>query len=419
MEDDLIAAKHAENQRLLQLALLKERNHVDQCNVLSTKVNQCIQDYPGKVHLTGEALDCTFPENLHRLRVHPNTPVQLVQFYQVMTGARTQMMTKWGFMLKRNQTIPHYTTPARSCFLVSHLDLPSPYVETAFYFVLRKLGKKYQGIRCVPSMLIIGVQKGGTTELRNMLVHQRNPAVGILAPWKLEGHILDSSPHNPIRSMLQHSIIPPSEFLNLQVYFEKTPRYFDSPFVPLQSFQGIDLVALLKEPASRLFSSYWNSCLIDLENKANCSLGELEHTIFHKLASLGRIHTHGLYDERLEAIKNKFSVSNTTARLFLSFSDHFETNTSSFLSRLSSFLHLEHTLTVPIPFNTTNLGFSQLRATGYAKPSHNLMMKVQSCLYNSSLHRLGVLLRQGEWTKDTPLHIELDLGVEGLPKWIP
>jgi len=109
-------------------------------------------------------------------------------------------------------------------------------------------------LRGLPSALIIGAQKGGTTSLFNYLV--RHPDV--LAPYAKEIHYFDLHYHRGLRWYRGH--FPFSRrLLDGTLTLDASPYYLAHPQVPRRAFQllpHVKLVALLRNPVDRALSHY-------------------------------------------------------------------------------------------------------------------------------------------------------------------
>jgi hypothetical protein len=109
-------------------------------------------------------------------------------------------------------------------------------------------------LRGLPSVLVVGAQKGGTTSLFNYLV--RHPDV--LAPFGKEIHYFDLHyarglrwyrGHFPYRARLRPGVLT----------LDASPYYLVHPQVPRRAAQllpQVKLIALLRNPVDRAFSHY-------------------------------------------------------------------------------------------------------------------------------------------------------------------
>eukprot|EP00039_Didymoeca_costata_P015195 m.254472 g.254472 ORF g.254472 m.254472 type:complete len:528 (-) comp16172_c0_seq1:46-1629(-) len=148
-------------------------------------------------------------------------------------------------------------------------------------------------VRCLPSFVILGVQKAGTRELRNWL-HMHPNLLGASAELgylnsrgcehttKRRAHIIQKKntdhlcthPHNPTsnltlekqffwRGYLDHFPPMTSWQVRTQYTFEKTPNYFEMPLeriTRLQNyFPSIKLLLILRDPVTRIYS-WFNMC---------------------------------------------------------------------------------------------------------------------------------------------------------------
>jgi hypothetical protein len=122
---------------------------------------------------------------------------------------------------------------------------------------LRRLRAGYREVtgpfRGLPSLLIIGAQRSGTTSLFNYLV--RHPR--ILPPFGKEIHYFD---HNYDRGVRWYrGRFPYSDRLRDALTLDASPYYLVHPLVPQRAAQllpGVKLVALLRNPIDRALSHY-------------------------------------------------------------------------------------------------------------------------------------------------------------------
>jgi hypothetical protein len=109
-------------------------------------------------------------------------------------------------------------------------------------------------LRGLPSVLIIGAQKGGTTSLFNYLV--RHPDV--LAPLGKEIHYFDLHYERGVRWYRGH--FPYSRRLrDGALTLDASPYYLVHPQVPRRAFEllpQVKLIALLRNPVDRALSHY-------------------------------------------------------------------------------------------------------------------------------------------------------------------
>ena len=124
---------------------------------------------------------------------------------------------------------------------------------------LRRLQADYRQLtgrlRGLPSVLIIGSQKGGTTSLFNYMV--QHPAV--LAPLSKEVHYFDL---NYQRGPTWYRARFPYAYqlrTGTSITLDASPYYLVHPLVPQRAAQqlpGVKLIALLRDPIDRAFSHY-------------------------------------------------------------------------------------------------------------------------------------------------------------------
>lgn len=104
-----------------------------------------------------------------------------------------------------------------------------------------------------PSFLIIGAQKCGTTSLYyNLLKHPNISHAG-----KKEIHFFDE--HYEKGLDWYRSFFPPVGLFEGMITGEASPRYFFLPHVPgrvRETFPGIKLILLLRNPVDRAYSQY-------------------------------------------------------------------------------------------------------------------------------------------------------------------
>jgi hypothetical protein len=107
--------------------------------------------------------------------------------------------------------------------------------------------------RGLPSLLIIGAQRSGTTSLFNYLV--RHP--GIVAPFGKEIHYFDHHYEEGVR--WYRGRFPYASRLHHAVTLDASPYYLVHPQVPRRAAQllpDIKLIALLRNPVDRALSHY-------------------------------------------------------------------------------------------------------------------------------------------------------------------
>ena len=124
---------------------------------------------------------------------------------------------------------------------------------------LRRLQADYRQLtgrlRGLPSVLIIGTQKGGTTSLFNYMV--QHPAV--LAPLSKEVHYFDL---NYQRGPTWYRARFPYTYqlrTGTSITLDASPYYLVHPLVPQRAAQQlpeVKLIALLRDPVDRAFSHY-------------------------------------------------------------------------------------------------------------------------------------------------------------------
>lgn len=127
----------------------------------------------------------------------------------------------------------------------------------ARHFV-RQLGAPW---RELPAFLIIGTQKGGTTSLHDLLDH--HPDVAMSVPKEV--HYFDLNYRRGERWYRAAFAFPRAG----RVCGEATPFYLLHPHVPprvARDLPDVKLVAMLREPVARTYSSWQHSCRKGLED---------------------------------------------------------------------------------------------------------------------------------------------------------
>lgn len=114
--------------------------------------------------------------------------------------------------------------------------------------------KTNQLSRMLPSFLIIGTQKGGTTSLYHYIVKHPN----IIAATKKEVHFFDNNFEEGISWYKDH--FPFTNNNNPHaITGEASPRYLFDPLVPKRVFEylpSVKLIVLLRNPVDRAYSHY-------------------------------------------------------------------------------------------------------------------------------------------------------------------
>ena len=107
----------------------------------------------------------------------------------------------------------------------------------------------------LPKLVIIGVNKGGTSALFEYL--SQHPQV-IPAATK-EVHFFDFNYHRGLNWYKAHFLVPKKQLINVPV--EATPSYFDHPLVPARAARDLSdarFIVLLRDPVARAYSHYWH-----------------------------------------------------------------------------------------------------------------------------------------------------------------
>jgi hypothetical protein len=124
---------------------------------------------------------------------------------------------------------------------------------------LRRLRSDYRQLtgrlRGLPSVLIIGAQKGGTTSLFNYMVQHPN----VLPPSSKEVHYFDLNYHQG--PTWYRACFPYAYQLRggASLTLDASPYYLVHPLVPQRAAEqlpGVKLIALLRDPIDRAFSHY-------------------------------------------------------------------------------------------------------------------------------------------------------------------
>ncbi|KAH9252234.1 hypothetical protein BASA81_009836 [Batrachochytrium salamandrivorans] len=398
-EQELVAQKREYNAELLAAAQREEVEHFNQCNRLGMLANAC----PNRNAITVESLDCLTSAVLANFSFPNGSDVEKMR--QLLLGGSDALgASSSPFTLSRYSDRHHDSVAqAGQCFYATDQVWAKRFIGGA----TTRIVQSNTTIRCFPSLVIIGVQKGSTTELRRALLRGNRGLVKAVAPHKLEPHILETSGNNTKqieKTYLTQSAVSPSEFFRLQVLLDKTPSYFHDSRARLDYFNNIQMVLLLRDPAVRMYSGYWNLCLIKYQSARNCSNAKLEHIV---LADKRTITNHdvlhaievGHYATHLVRIAELFKSTRKTGKLFISFAEDFQRDGAGYFVRLSTFLGLPHALrylndstTTAIPTTPKALKFNSLRATGYAKPDPEMLNHVRRKIYGESLNELRALL---------------------------
>lgn len=110
-------------------------------------------------------------------------------------------------------------------------------------------------VRMLPTFLIIGAQRSGTTSLHHYLT--QHPQIG--APFRKEIHYFDVKPERPLdwyrtcfplRRSVRHTV-------------DSSPYYLFHPAVPERVHEvlpAVKLIVLLRNPVERTYSHYHHSC---------------------------------------------------------------------------------------------------------------------------------------------------------------
>lgn len=391
-EQELVAQRREYNKELLAAARREEVEHFNQCSRLGRLANAC----PNRESITLESLDCLnstvlvgfpFPSgsNLEQMR-------QLLLGHDAVVAPSSLL----PFALSRYPVHGdnHSNAQAGECFYAPDQVWAQQFAGGA----MTRIMHSHATIRCFPSLLIIGVQKGSTTELRRALLRGNRGSVRAVAPHKLESHILENNATQIAERYLTQSALSPSHFLRLQVLLDKTPSYFHDPNARLDYFDHIHMVLLLRDPAARMYSAYWNLCLIKYQSAGNCSNAKLERAVLSgNFTDRDVRHTVevGHYATHLVRIARLFNSTRKTAKLFVSFADDFQRDGAGYFARLSTFLGLPRALRYLGDSNATAhkaLRFNSLRATGYARPDPETLNRVRREVYRDSLDELRTLL---------------------------
>jgi hypothetical protein len=255
LSDEFLARKKAHEARdevLFQTMMTEMTRHRDQCANTTSTVSECLSKLADVVQLTVEMLDWA-PRNV--LASAHTLDGNLDTLRRIRLGEPLELASGPFRLNPLPHRFPKFTRRAGQCYLASD----------AIWDIRIRINAQDATIRCYPNVLIIGVQKGSTTELRNTLVRSNPHSVRAVSPWKFEPHMLDNNKKFrccPITSYLADVAVPPSVFFkSLQVVLDKSPSYY---FMgePLNLLDGINLVLVLRDPSERLFSHYFHACLL-------------------------------------------------------------------------------------------------------------------------------------------------------------
>lgn len=242
----------------------------------------------------------------------------------------------------------------------------------------RKLYQRYTHFeRVLPSFLIIGTQKGGTSSLSSML--RQHPQ--ILRSFLDEVHYFNNNFYKglswyqskfPSRSKVKHK-------KEIQTY-EKTPSYMFHPLGPPRissHLPDVKLIILLRNPVTRAYSHFQMESKRENEQysfgkalmKEKSRLkGEYEkiHDMYHKSYNFGTYSylSRGLYVRQLDNILQYFPREN----LFIEKSETFFSNPIQTVNNIFSFLNLSEKNTID----------THHKREGQYKPmSHSIKKKLQ------------------------------------------
>jgi hypothetical protein len=136
------------------------------------------------------------------------------------------------------------------------------------------VGRATSGSRMLPSFLIVGAQRGGTTTLHRALM--QHPAIMLPARFHKEVHFFDKNYHKGTswyrsRFPLRISAARASERLGVPVVAgESTPYYMFHPDVPRRIatlLPDVKIIVLLRDPVERAYSQHAHEVANGFENE--------------------------------------------------------------------------------------------------------------------------------------------------------
>ena len=212
--------------------------------------------------------------------------------------------------------------------------------------------KKYDNYYAVPSFLIIGAMKCGTTELTHWLLKHPN-LKGTHREWHFFDEVIDIhtewnryvlSPHFTIKNRF-HSTADQSlhTFEKTTEYFDKQNRGIDIPAIVKKMMPSGKFIVMLRDPVARAYSSYRMNNTAKktrpvLPDYARTSFPEAIQDFFARgeASNFYRDFDTGHYAEHLKRWLGCFSRQ----QLLIVFMENFKDNPFKVMDQIQHFLNL-------------------------------------------------------------------------------